>query len=127
MEKRVFIFIDNNKRLIDVLSDHFSFLKEKYFYTSCIQAETKINKLLKKKSRSTCFLIVDYSMPIMNGIEFCGKFLEGNVVKILYSNIVKDDEVNMAIADGAIHKFIEKGAPNSISTLEECMLNYSAC
>jgi CheY-like chemotaxis protein len=66
---------------------------------------------------SPSVLVVDYSMPGMNGIEFCAA-LQGTPYKIILLTGTADDRVAIAAFNsGLIHRYIQKSDDNALERL----------
>ncbi|USQ15557.1 response regulator (plasmid) [Legionella lytica] len=63
-------------------------------------------------------LIVDYSMPSLNGVEFCKQFGDKSIFKILVTAEADKDIAINAFNEGIIDKFILKTHPNLLEQLK---------
>lgn len=63
-------------------------------------------------------LVIDYSMPAMNGIEFCKKINNRHIYKILLTAEADSDIAINAFNDGIIDKFILKTHTNLFEQLK---------
>ncbi|WP_032112898.1 response regulator [Candidatus Paracaedibacter symbiosus] len=64
-------------------------------------------------------VVVDYDMPLMNGLELCEKITSPHIQKILLTGAADDNLAIHAFNKGLIHGFIRKHDPNVIQLLEE--------
>lgn len=123
--KNTIFFLDNNKKLLKVLKDHFFDLKaDKEYYYSSEEAEYAINLCIKNIKYKKIILIVDYSMPLITGINFCNKFSTPNIKKIIYSNVVEDEKIKDSLKKGLIDQYVKKDIASSIDDLEVVLENY---
>jgi CheY-like chemotaxis protein len=68
-------------------------------------------------------IVVDYDMPIINGLEFCDKIGNTNINKILLTGTVDDKSAINAFNKGLINYFIPKNSDNMYEMLSTCILN----
>lgn len=66
-------------------------------------------------------VVVDYSMPGMNGIDFCRALADVPVKKIMLTGLASHDVAVAAFNEGAIDKFIRKESHNFYSELHEAI------
>lgn len=64
-------------------------------------------------------VIVDYDMPMMNGIEFCKLIQNKAIKKILITGVADEKIAVQAFNDGAIDKFILKNDSSNIERINE--------
>ena len=69
----------------------------------------------------TSVVVVDYAMPAMNGLEFCGRITDGYVKKLLLTGAADEKLAVRAFNDGLIDRFILKNQPDSL----ELMLRFT--
>jgi CheY-like chemotaxis protein len=63
-------------------------------------------------------LIVDYSMPHMNGIEFCEKINSPSIKKILLTGYATPADAVRAFNNNTIHYYLKKNDANMLQDLE---------
>lgn len=62
-------------------------------------------------------VVVDYSMPSMNGLEFCAALSDPNIRKALLTGVADEKAAVEAFNAGLIHRFIPKHAGQSTSDI----------
>jgi CheY-like chemotaxis protein len=67
-------------------------------------------------------LVVDYSMPSMNGIEFCEKIKNSSIKKILLTGLATPAEAIKAFNNNTIHYYLKKDSENMPQELEVAIL-----
>src|SRR6187402_2342488 len=63
-------------------------------------------------------LVVDYSMPSMNGIEFCEKVKNSSIKKILLTGYATFTDAVNAFNNNTIHYYLKKNDENMLQQLE---------
>ncbi len=63
-------------------------------------------------------LVVDYSMPSMNGIEFCEKIKSSSIKKILLTGYGTPADAVRAFNNNTIHYYLKKNDENMLQDLE---------
>jgi CheY-like chemotaxis protein len=66
-------------------------------------------------------LVVDYSMPAMNGIEFCEKIKNPSIKKILLTGYATPMDAVSAFNKNTIHYYIRKSDENMLDLLENTL------
>jgi CheY-like chemotaxis protein len=72
--------------------------------------------------REVSVVIVDYSMPGMNGIDFCEKINNSSIKKILLTGHATSTEVVKAFNNNSIQYYLKKNDENMIEDLESKIL-----
>ncbi len=67
-------------------------------------------------------LVVDYSMPEMNGIEFCEQIKNSSVKKILLTGHATPMDAVRAFNDNTIHYYLRKSDDDMLDQLENAIL-----
>jgi len=62
-------------------------------------------------------VIVDYAMPAMNGLEFCGAITDSNVKKILLTGVADEKLAVKAFNDGLIDRFLPKSGNSTLDLI----------
>lgn len=70
------------------------------------------------KAREVSVVVVDYSMPSMNGIEFCEKIKNPAIRKILLTGYATTSEAVKAFNNNTIHYYLKKNDDNMLEELE---------
>jgi len=70
------------------------------------------------KIREVSVLVVDYSMPEINGIEFCEKINNSSIKKILLTGQASAKEAIRAFNNNTIHYYLNKGDEHMLEELE---------
>lgn len=85
----------------------------------------KIYQIAVKRNRfeTPAVLVVDYAMPLMNGIEFCQAIQELPCKKILLTGQADEKIAIEAFNRKLIDRYIKKNAPNSLALLEAEIIN----
>jgi len=82
----------------------------------------------KERFSQISTVIVDYSMPDINGLELCKQIKDPNIQKILLTGEADEGIALQAYSDGIIHKFIRKQNEDRLNLLDtaikECQINY---
>jgi CheY-like chemotaxis protein len=81
--------------------------------------ETEVSNLNRFKEVSV--VVVDYDMPEMNGIEFCGKLKDSPVKKLMLTSIVDKTILEKAVEEGIIDHFINKHSINLLKSLKKAI------
>lgn len=66
-------------------------------------------------------LVVDYSMPSINGIEFCGRINNSAIKKILLTGHATPAEAVKAFNNNTIHYYLKKNDENMMQELEDAI------
>lgn len=80
-----------------------------------------IKRFDELRVREVSVLVVDYSMPSMNGIEFCEKINNSAVKKILLTGYATPAEAVKAFNNNTIHYYLKKNDENMLHELEEAI------
>lgn len=82
---------------------------------------SKIKSLAEnpEKNKTITVIIVDYSMPLMNGVEFCEKIAHLPVLKIMLTGHADFNIAIDAFNRGIIDKFLVKDSPNMLAAISE--------
>ena len=67
--------------------------------------------------------VVDYSMPIFNGLEFCERIIDPHVGKILLTGVADEKMAVEAFNAGIIDRFISKSHPEATNHISEYLLD----
>jgi len=70
------------------------------------------------KAREVSVVVVDYSMPSMNGIEFCEQIQNSSIRKILLTGYATSTEAVKAFNNNTIHYYLKKNDENMLQELE---------
>lgn len=68
--------------------------------------------------REVSVLVVDYSMPTMNGVEFCEQIKNSSIKKILLTGYATSSEAVKAFNNNTIHYYLKKNDENMLQELE---------
>lgn len=71
------------------------------------------------KAREVSVVVADYSMPSMNGIEFCERIQNASIRKILLTGYATSTEAVKAFNNNTIHYYLKKNDENMLQELEE--------
>lgn len=72
----------------------------------------------EQRVKEVSVLVVDYSMPSMNGIEFCEKIKSSSIKKILLTGYATPADAISAFNNNTIHYYLKKDDRNMIQDLE---------
>lgn len=129
------IFLDDNQAFLNVLSLEFGQHENMIMLTDPDEAFCLINQskdllsesnvlknchsnqlldIIYNQSRynNVAVLVIDYEMPVINGIEFCEKLADKTIFKILLTAEADKDIAISAFNNGTIDKFILKTNDN---------------
>lgn len=70
------------------------------------------------RAREVSVVVVDYSMPTMNGIEFCENLKNPSIKKILLTGHATSRDAVKAFNNNTIHYYLRKNDDNMIEELE---------
>lgn len=70
------------------------------------------------RAREVSVIVVDYSMPTMNGIEFCESIKNSSIKKILLTGHATSTEAVKAFNNNTIHYYLKKNDDNMVEELE---------
>lgn len=70
------------------------------------------------KVREVSVVVVDYSMPSMNGIEFCENIKNSSIKKILLTGYATSTDAVKAFNNNTIHYYLKKNDENMLQELE---------
>ncbi|WP_295992079.1 response regulator [Rugamonas sp.] len=81
----------------------------------------RIYRIAERSERfaTPAVLVVDYSMPQMNGIEFCAALRHLPCKKILFTGAADEKIAVNAFNRGLIDRYIQKSAVHALDTLEQ--------
>ena len=68
--------------------------------------------------REVSVVVIDYSMPTMNGIEFCESIEKSAIKKILLTGYATSTEAVKAFNNNTIHYYLKKNDDNMLQELE---------
>lgn len=77
-----------------------------------------IKRFDKLRIKEVSVLVVDYSMPSMNGIEFCEKISNVSIKKILLTGYATPADAVRAFNNNTIHYYLKKNDANMLQDLE---------
>lgn len=106
----------------NILSTPHGFLSETesedddIFYSVDFQKIAGLSKS-KQKTNTVSVVIVDYSMPILNGIEFCKKLAHLPVLKVMLTGHADFKLAVDAFNNGIIDRFIVKDTPDMLKEI----------
>lgn len=80
-----------------------------------------IKRFDEQKIREVSVLVVDYSMPTINGIEFCEKIKNSSIKKILLTGYATPNEAVRAFNNSTIHYYLKKNDENMLQELEDAI------
>ena len=72
----------------------------------------------EQRAKEVSVLVVDYSMPSMNGIEFCEKIKNTAIKKILLTGYATPADAINAFNKNTIHYYLKKNEGNMLQDLE---------
>ena len=80
----------------------------------------RIHRISRQRQRFAvpAVVVVDYSMPQMNGLEFCQQLSRLPCKKILFTGAADEKIAVTAFNRGLIDRYIKKSDPNALDTLE---------
>ena len=70
-----------------------------------------------ERFRRISVVIVDYSMPSINGLDFCAQLIDPHIRKVMLTGVADEKIAVQAFNAGLIHRFIPKNHPHA---LEQC-------
>lgn len=74
-----------------------------------------------KRFESVSTIVVDFSMPGMNGLEICEKITDPSIQKILLTGEGDESLAVQAFNKGLIHRYIKKQDPDVFKTLNQSL------
>ena len=77
--------------------------------------EQEIN--YSERFRQNSVVIVDYSMPSINGLDFCDKLTDPYIRKIMLTGVADEKVAVQAFNAGLIHRFIPKNHPHALDNI----------
>ncbi len=77
-----------------------------------------IKRFDELRIKEVSVLVVDYSMPSMNGIEFCEKIKNSSIKKILLTGYATPADAVRAFNNNTIHYYLKKNDENMLQDLE---------
>lgn len=77
-----------------------------------------IKRFDELRIKEVSVLVVDYSMPNMNGIEFCEKINNASIKKILLTGYATPADAVKAFNNNTIHYYLKKNDLNMLQDLE---------
>jgi len=75
-----------------------------------------------RRFESISTVVVDFSMPGMNGLELCEQITNPSIQKILLTGEADEHLAVQAFNRGLIHQYIKKQDPNVLETLNQALL-----
>ena len=113
------IFVEHHANWLSAFEAFFVTLEcQKSFHISGLGAIEVIDRSLEESANEKIVLVTDYSMQVMDGLELCKKYRDNkNVVKVIFSNIIEDDEIKQALNDGIIDKYVKKDLGEALEKL----------
>lgn len=82
---------------------------------------TKFYDEIKNLNKSIGVVVVDYSMPVMNGIEFCKSIDDYKLKKILLTGGLNFKEAILALNSRIVDNYLNKGEPLILEKLNEAI------
>lgn len=80
-----------------------------------------IKRFDEMRVKEVSVLVVDYSMPTMNGIEFCEKINNSAIKKVLLTGYATPAEAVRAFNNNTIHYYVKKNDENMLKELEDAI------
>lgn len=80
-----------------------------------------IKRFDELRAQEVSVLVVDYSMPTMNGIDFCEKIKNSSIKKILLTGYATPAEAVRAFNNNTIHYYLKKNSENMQQELKEAI------
>lgn len=80
-----------------------------------------IKRFDEMRVKEVSVLVVDYSMPTMNGIEFCERINNSGIKKILLTGYATPAEAVRAFNNNTIHYYVKKNDENMLKELEDAI------
>lgn len=80
-----------------------------------------IKRFDEMRVKEVSVLVVDYSMPTMNGIEFCENIKNSAIKRILLTGFATPSEAVKAFNNNTIHYYLKKNDENMLKELEEAI------
>lgn len=80
-----------------------------------------IKRFDEMRVKEVSVLVVDYSMPAMNGLEFCEKINNSAIKKILLTGYATPSEAVRAFNNNTIHYYVKKSDENMLTELEDAI------
>lgn len=77
-----------------------------------------VKRFDEQRIKEVSVLVVDYSMPGMNGIEFCEKINNPSIKKILLTGYATPTDAVKAFNNNTIHYYLKKNDENMLQDLE---------
>lgn len=77
-----------------------------------------IKRFDQQRAKEVSVLVVDYSMPSINGIEFCEKIKNSSIKKILLTGYATPADAISAFNNNTIHYYLKKNDENMLQDLE---------
>ena len=77
-----------------------------------------IKRFDELKIKEVSVLVVDYSMPNMNGIEFCEQISNASIKKVLLTGYATPADAVRAFNNNTIHYYLKKNDANMLQDLE---------
>ncbi len=77
--------------------------------------EQEIN--FRERFRQISVVFVDYSMPYVNGLDFCAQVTDPNIKKVMLTGVADEKVAVEAFNAGLIHRFIPKNHPDALATI----------
>ena len=77
-----------------------------------------IKRFDEQRDKEISVLVVDYSMPSMNGIDFCEKIRKSSIKKILLTGYATPADAISAFNNNTIHYYLKKNDVNMLQDLE---------
>jgi CheY-like chemotaxis protein len=84
-----------------------------------VLSRQNIKRFDEFKAREVSVVVADYSMPSMNGIEFCERIQNSSIRKILLTGYATSTEAVKAFNNNTIHYYLKKNDENMLQELEE--------
>ncbi|MCZ6641913.1 MAG: hypothetical protein O7F71_10085 [Gammaproteobacteria bacterium] len=77
--------------------------------------EQEIN--FRERFRQISVVVVDYSMPSINGLDFCDQVTDPYIRKVMLTGVADEKVAVEAFNAGLIHRFIPKNHPKALETI----------
>jgi len=110
------------------LQDHDTSFESTAIYLDLTLIELEISRATRFSPPAV--VVVDYDMPMMNGLEFCQKIQNKKIQRILLTGVADEQIAIEAFNAGLIDRFIRKNDDHALNTIfryiDELQKNYFA-
>ena len=93
---------------------------EKLIHLDLTQIELEISN--RERFSEVSVVVVDFDMPVMDGLEFCRRIRDPRIRKVLFTGVADEKVAVQAFNAGIIDRFIIKSQPDAVEAVRRAVI-----